>query len=340
MKDLSTIALGILIGLAVMYFYSDKIKEMLSLPEHQTTVSSNVLLEKIKNVYKVIVVEGEFADIINYKQNYHGIDFPGFRKKALVKVTAKVSVGYDMDKLKIDINNTGKSINIRNLPEPQILAIDPEISYYDLDEGLFNSFTEEELTKINRIAKDSIYANAKRSTMMESARAQASRMFEVITLMAQESGWTVNYGDTPTPVGATDKPTITTTAGQGGTTDKNRAVSAPKGSDKLPSLGGGTATGGSGNSLTAPSKTKPKNTAASSSTQTKSTRNTSAKSAATTKNKTTSSKTSNKPKSDSQTRQTKGSSKTAKTKPAPRKPRPKNQAKSFQSHNTKKQPPR
>ena len=153
---------------------------------------SKVLLEKINKVYKMVVVEGEFADIVSHKE-YYGVDFPGFRKRALIKVKAKVSVGYDLNQLKVSLDQNSKTMHIANLPEPEILAIDTDLNYYDLENGMFNSFTPSELTKLQQEAKDTIKKQALNSKMMQTAREQASEMFGLITDLASESGWKVVY---------------------------------------------------------------------------------------------------------------------------------------------------
>ena len=181
--------LGLVLGAGMMYRIGNFADAAL---EENVTDNSNVLLEKIRKVYKMVVVEGEFADILDRKE-YIGWDLPGLRKRALVKVKAKVSVGYNLENLKIDFDRTNKVMKISNLPEPEILAIDSDINYYDIENGMFNSFTPQELSQINKAAKDTIRANALRSPLMATAREQASEMFGLITQVAQESGWRVEY---------------------------------------------------------------------------------------------------------------------------------------------------
>ena len=73
---------------------------------------STVLLERIKTVAKLVTVEGYFSEVYDYK-SYWGYDFSPFRKKALVRVKARVSVGYDLDQMKIEAQADRKRILIR-----------------------------------------------------------------------------------------------------------------------------------------------------------------------------------------------------------------------------------
>lgn len=183
---------GLLLGMLIMLYVNNKIKKIE--PKEVVVQDSSVVLEQIRKVYKLVVVEGQFAEILSHKE-YYGWDLPGFRKQALVKVEAMVSVGYNLDSLRMDIDHDNKIITLQNWPEPEITSIDTDISYYDIENSMFNSFSPEELTSLNKAAKDSIRAKAERSRLMTVARQQASDMFDMITFLAVDNGWKVRYVD-------------------------------------------------------------------------------------------------------------------------------------------------
>lgn len=150
--------------------------------------NSEVVLERIKKVAKLITVEGYFTEVYDYK-DYWGYDFGIFRKKALVRVKAKVSVGYDLEKLKLDANSATKTITVSNLPEPQILSIDHDLDYYDISEGTFNTFTEADYNKINTNAKKYIEERAKESQLLETARKEGNQALELMRFVTESAGW-------------------------------------------------------------------------------------------------------------------------------------------------------
>lgn len=172
-------------------------------------VSSEVLLEKIRKVYKIVVVEGEFADIVSH-HDYYQFDLPGFRKKALIRVKAKVQVGYDLAQLNVSLDPANKVLHIGQLPEPQILSIDTDLNYYDLENGLFNSFTPAELSKLQKTARDTMQYAAMHSKLIPTAREQAKEMFSLVTQLAEESGWRVQYDQAPAlPASLPQPPPVT-----------------------------------------------------------------------------------------------------------------------------------
>ena len=153
---------------------------------------STVLLERIKTVAKLVTVEGYFSEVYDYK-SYWGYDSSPFRKKALVRVKAKVSVGYDLDQMKIEAQTDRKRILISNLPDPQIISIDHDLDYYDLSQGTFNNFTPEDYNKINASAKELIEKQARTSDLFITAEEQSNEMLEMIRFIVEGSGWTLEF---------------------------------------------------------------------------------------------------------------------------------------------------
>jgi hypothetical protein len=152
--------------------------------------NAQVLLERIRAVAKLTTVEGYFTEVYDYK-DYWGYDISFLRKKALLRVKAKVSVGYDLNHMTVDMKPEQKLIVISNLPEPAILSIDHDIDYYDISQGVFNSFTEADYNRINRNAKAFIEARAKESDLLEAAEKQGNLMLDLIRNMAEGAGWQV-----------------------------------------------------------------------------------------------------------------------------------------------------
>ena len=74
-----------------------------------SSVDSTIVIEKIQKVLKIVTVEGNFSELMKY-QDFDYIDFPGFRKDAIVRVNAKVSIGYNLNNLKVSTDETEKII--------------------------------------------------------------------------------------------------------------------------------------------------------------------------------------------------------------------------------------
>lgn len=188
MRALDSIIL-IIVGVVLGFLLHDKLFGWTNMPkkvEHQ----DQILLEKIKLVSKLITVEGQFSNIHNYK-DYSWRDFSPLRKKAVVKVDAKVSVGYDLKKMTIETDPLRKKVIIKNIPPPEILSIDHNVSYYDMQEGLFNSFSEEDLNNIRAYTRQKLETEIKGSELMTTAKKEAQQIIDLIGMIVHDAGWEV-----------------------------------------------------------------------------------------------------------------------------------------------------
>ncbi len=186
---LSVFALGFFIAWQIAQPRAARIEE----------TSADVLLEKVKSVAKLVTVEGYFSEVYSHKDYIKVIDMfphmlkdiPAFRKKALVRVKGKVSVGYDLDRMRIDLDPETRTLRLSNLPRPDIISIEHDLEYYDLTEGTFNQFTAEDYSKLNARAKNIIEQQARQSDLFDQAEAQGNQIIDMITFLAEEAGWTV-----------------------------------------------------------------------------------------------------------------------------------------------------
>ena len=153
---------------------------------------SQVLMEKIKTVAKLVTVEGYFSEIYDY-EDYWNYDISPFRKKALIRVKAKVSVGYDLTKMSIEAKPEQKILIISNLPDPSIISIDHDLDYYDISEGTFNTFSEDDYTMMNKNAKEKIRESAVSSDLFLAAEKQSNDMLDLIKLMVEGAGWQLQF---------------------------------------------------------------------------------------------------------------------------------------------------
>lgn len=149
-------------------------------------------MERVQKVAKLISVEGYFSEIYTHEDYKGWFDSSWFtKKKALVRVKAKVSIGFDMEGMKFNIDDNAKTIKVSNLPDPEILSIDHELDYYDLQEGLFNTFSERDLTDINVRAKYFIQQKAMESDLFLTATEQEIEFYEIVEDFAKAIGYTV-----------------------------------------------------------------------------------------------------------------------------------------------------
>jgi hypothetical protein len=158
----------------------------------QRVTESQVLLEHIKNVSKLVTVEGYFSELYSEEDTKNYYLFSS-TKRVLIKVKAKVSAGYDLSNMVVNTDPTTRTLHITNVPEASIISIEPEISYFDIENGYFNAFTKDDISRLNKKAVDTIRTIAQNSSFMASVRQQGTKNFDSITMLAQSMGWSVVF---------------------------------------------------------------------------------------------------------------------------------------------------
>lgn len=184
--------LGLVLGVILTYWaYSFfRKKKSREITNHQSTV----LLEKIRSVCKLVSVEGDFAEIYKYENiKERFMSLVSSKKKALLIINAKVYIGYDLKKVELVADNDNKKIIMKNFPTPEILSIEPDIQFYDIRSGMFNFFSSDDLTLLNKEAKQHIREKIPESGLMETAGREGLQAVLLIEKIVETIGWKLDY---------------------------------------------------------------------------------------------------------------------------------------------------
>ncbi|MCK5443347.1 MAG: DUF4230 domain-containing protein [Maribacter sp.] len=192
MDSLIEVFLGLILGAIIMYWLSSLFGKKKK--REQTEYQSTVLLEKIKSVCKLISVEGDFAEIYKYENTKERfLSLVSSKKKALIVINAKAQIGYDLQKIFMHADNEKKIIVLTNFPEPEVISIEPELEFYDIQNGLFNAFAPNDLTQLNKEAKKHILDKIPESGLMDTAKREALEAVLLIEKIVETIGWTLDY---------------------------------------------------------------------------------------------------------------------------------------------------
>jgi len=115
------------------------------------------------------------------------------KKKALIVINAKAHIGYDLKKVEVSSDIDNKRILLTKFPQPEILSIEPELEFYDIQNGMFNSFSPDDLTTLNIEAKKHIRAKIPQSGLMDTARKEALQAVSLIESIVATIGWELDY---------------------------------------------------------------------------------------------------------------------------------------------------
>lgn len=183
-NNLGMIILGLILGGVIVFL----ILKLLAKTEQTQEVSSHTVVESIRRVFKIVFAEGQFQEILNYKDSRKLLKFIPATKKALVIIRAKVMVGYDFEKLKWEIDEENKTVKIIHFPDPEILSIEPDFNYYQIEEDLFSVFNRFDLEKIQQEGRKQVENAAIKSDLKNIA---AEQMRTLLTEVLSANQWKI-----------------------------------------------------------------------------------------------------------------------------------------------------
>ncbi|MBA4851179.1 DUF4230 domain-containing protein [Emticicia sp. BO119] len=168
------------------WVYGKKIRDN----REQLRRESTLLLERIEKVFKVVVAEGYFTEIYDHssKKDFWGLF--KINKKALVVSRAKVSVGFDFGKMKVRRDETTRKLIVEEFPQAEVLSIDTDYKFYDIDQGWLNKFSHEDYTNILNEAKKLMQDKALESDLPKVANRQVGLM---MNQLAASVNWEIDY---------------------------------------------------------------------------------------------------------------------------------------------------
>ena len=182
---ISRYILVFLVGFFIAKFWYQKDER------HQTTEEIKIVVNAVQNMSKLVVSSGNFSEVYNFSDSKrYFYDYVSFDKQAIVTVNADVEVGYDLSKLDIQIDSLAKKIYINKIPQEEV-TISPDIKYFDLQQSQFNTFSTNDLNKINEKSIEKIKETIELTNLKKDAKV---RFFEEISKIYQLSaiyGWEV-----------------------------------------------------------------------------------------------------------------------------------------------------
>jgi hypothetical protein len=187
------ILIGAVVTLAIVLVFRSCAKEK----ESEAILKENSMLiqEQITNVSKLIVTEGHFAEVYNYKDSKELFGpLLTADKKALVVVNAAVTIAYDLSEIEFTLDADKRTLRIDQIPEPEI-SLNPDFEYYDITADYLNPFEADDYNTIKNNVKASLMKKVAASTLRTNARNRLLSELQQFYVLTNSLGWTLTYQD-------------------------------------------------------------------------------------------------------------------------------------------------
>jgi hypothetical protein len=152
-------------------------------------ISHDIVVERLREVAKLVASEMTLRDIVIYEQTR-------FRstKRVLLVVTGRVAAGINLTAAQVRIDSAARVIHV-TLPPAHIVSIDVvNVTTYDESAGLLNPFTPDDRDEIQRRIRMQLRSTAQQSGILEHADRGASK---ALSDLLTRDGYTVEITRPP-----------------------------------------------------------------------------------------------------------------------------------------------
>ena len=143
-------------------------------PHESTTITQQLVVERMKAVAKLVTSETMVRDVVTYENTWYGST-----KRSLVVVSGKINAGVNLDHgTSVDVDDQAKTMTL-TLPQAEILGIVvTDMRTYDERGGLWNPFTPRDRDAIVRLARVQLGKSAYEMKVLEHAEQSAKTLLE------------------------------------------------------------------------------------------------------------------------------------------------------------------
>ena len=198
---LALVLVGLLVGgaVVVVLLVAGRVRSAVGSFTHpggSTTVTQSVVVERMREVARLVTSETTLRDVVLYRNSRLGST-----KRSLVVATGRILTGFDLDRgTEVKVDQSARRIHL-TLPPAAVLGVEiTELKTYDEERGLWNPFRPADRDSIFQLARRQLVATAGELALARHAEESARRL---IPALVSVDGYTtdVSFG----PDGATDR---------------------------------------------------------------------------------------------------------------------------------------
>lgn len=189
-KNLKYVILGLFaffFGVMLTYIITDKFKK------EDFNEQSYVIAYQIDKMNKMIVAEQMYSDMYNHtsKKSLPGLgSIYSSDKKVTLLVKAKAQATYDLKQMDIELDSVNKKIIIKSIP-PVEIKVYPDVSFYDMDQSVFNRFSKDDLNGIKKRAVAHVEKTIDKTQLKQEAHKQLIQNLGDLYFLAKTYGWQI-----------------------------------------------------------------------------------------------------------------------------------------------------
>lgn len=178
--------LPFILGAALVLFIILIWNALTKKPEDKVQNDFYIITNQIRKMNKMVVMEQDFSSMQKTKitSEILGGMLPNIEKELITFTKTNAQVTYDLTKMKLEVDSANKKLIIKELPNAEIRII-PSVEIQSMDDSFIDRFTEKDLQKVTKSAKDNAYKTVNQNRLRNEGRKQLLENLDNIFVLAK-----------------------------------------------------------------------------------------------------------------------------------------------------------
>ena len=140
----------------------------------------------------MVVMEQDFSTMQRTKITREALGgmLPGTDKSIITLTKTNAQVTYDLNKMVIEVDSINKKLIIASIPTPEIKIL-PSVEIQSMDDSFIDRFTEEDIKKVTKTAKDKAYKDVNQVYLKNEGKKQLKENLDQIFVLAKALQYTI-----------------------------------------------------------------------------------------------------------------------------------------------------
>ena len=147
-----------------------------------------VLNEQVRKIAQLATAEQRQSLWLSHKEVGY-LDLPGFRKRLMLNARARITAGFDLEGISVDVDEDARTVTVRDWPPAKELSFEVDTHFFDIDQGLFNTFDSGELNAAEDRLRKELRAKIDYGALTDACYEQADELLGALGAQLELSGW-------------------------------------------------------------------------------------------------------------------------------------------------------
>ena len=157
----------------------------------------DVLNDQVRKIVQLATAEQRQSVWLSHR-DVNAFDLPGFRKSAMLNARARVTAGFDLEGVSVEVDEATRTVRVRDWPTAKELGFEVDTHYFDIDQGLFNAFETRDLNALDDRLRAELREKIDYGSLQAACYRQADDLLGLLRAQLELTGWRLEVDWPPT----------------------------------------------------------------------------------------------------------------------------------------------